>query len=185
MIPEFFKYNTLISIPLFGIVALLLVRKTPEYSLRTHTISKTIHFLNHPTQIIIFRLNFIVKALLDFCFALYVIRHFNIPFTSLTSMALISSAFLFGTLAYFVEGKHTISHNVITYTSGVLLMIGQISLAELIGDNIFSYITIVLVSAPIILAFAFLFAKKTNVFVQALCMSIWYIWLILLVFRYL
>jgi len=63
-IPELFKYSSLLSFPLFAIVALVLVRKTTDYSFHTHTISKSIHFLNNPLQLVVFRLNFIVKAVL-------------------------------------------------------------------------------------------------------------------------
>lgn len=184
-IPEIFKYNSLISIPLFAIVVLALVRKTTDYFFRNHTISKSIHFLNNPLQNAVFRLNFIIKALLDFGFALFIINHFKVSFGSFMSLTLILSAFFFGTLAYFVEGKYSTSHKIVTYTGGVLWVIGQFAVVRLIGDSGFTIFSTIFLSIPILLAFGYLFAKKTNVVVQAICMSIWYIWLLVLVFRYL
>ncbi len=184
-IPEIFKYNSLISIPLFAIVALVLVRKTTDYSFHNHTISKSIHFLNNPLQNAMFRLNFIIKALLDFSFALYIINHFKVSFGSFIFLMLLSSAFLFGTLAYFVEGKYSTSHKIATYTGGTLWVIGQFAVVRLIGDSGFTIFSTIFLSIPILLAFGYLFAKKTNVVVQAICMSIWYIWLLVFVFRYL
>ncbi len=184
-VQEIFKYSSLISVPLFSVVALLITRNVQEYSFNKHTISKSILFLTHPTKVVIFRLNFLLKAILDLSFALFVINHFKISIWSFTSLMLISSAVLFGTLAYFVEGKHSISHKIITYTSGVLWMLGELAVVRLIGDGVFTIITTILLSIPIVLAFGFLFAKKTNVVVQAICMFIWYIWLLIFVFRYL
>lgn len=184
-IPEFFKYGTLISIPLFSLIALLLVRKSPDYSFQTHTVSKSIYVLRHRTQRIIFRLNFILKGLLDLGFALYVLNYFRLPLESITFFSLLVSAILFGSLAYFTEGKHSLSHKIATYTGGVFLVIGQISLAGVIGDRNFLLFSIVFVSVPLVLAFLFLFTKRTNVVVQTVCMAIWYIWYIALVARYL
>src|SRR3989344_8989876 len=133
-IPDFFKFNSLISVPLFAIIYLLLIKKIPELSFHKYTVSKSINFLNNPLQTIIFRLNFIVKALLDFGFALFLIQYFSISFGSLISLTLIFSAILFGSLAYFTEGKYTVIHHLTIYSSGVLWAIGQISAARLVGD---------------------------------------------------
>lgn len=109
---------------------------------------------------IIFRLNFIIKALLDFSFTLYILNNFKIPLKSPITLSLTLSAFLFGTLAYFVEGKYKILHRVIIYTSGLLWGIGHIYLIWLIGNATFGLFTTIMVFVPIILGFSFLFAKK-------------------------
>ncbi|MBP9814477.1 hypothetical protein KBC80_04790 [Candidatus Woesebacteria bacterium] len=141
--------------------------------------------MNNPLQNVVFRLNFIIKAFLDFGFALFILNHFKVSFGSFISLMLFSSAVLFGTLAYFVEGKYTTSHKIATYTGGVLWAIGQFAVVRLIGDTGFTIFSTIFLFIPILLAFGYLFAKKTNVVVQAVCMSIWYIWLLVLVFRYL
>jgi hypothetical protein len=60
-IPEIFKYNGIISVPLFTIIALLLIRKAPEFSFSKSTVSKSIFHLTKKTHRIIFRLNFLLK----------------------------------------------------------------------------------------------------------------------------
>lgn len=163
----------------------MLVRKTTGYSFHKHTISKSIYFLNNPLQNVVFRLNFIIKAFLDFGFALFIISHFKLSFGSFISLSLLSSTVFFGTLAYFVEGKYTTPHKIATYTGGLFWVIGQLAVVRLIGDTGFTIFSTIFLSIPIFLAFGYLFAKKTNVVIQAVCMSIWYVWLLVLVFRYL
>lgn len=186
-VPEFFKYNTLISIPLFAIIALLIVKKTPDFSFRNHTFSKSIYFLNHPKQILVFRLNFLLKALLDIGFVLYLIQYFKIGFTSVLSISLLSSAVLFGLLAFFVEGKEkqTLLHRIITYGSGFLWSIGQLIIASLIGTSGFTIFTVIIVFVCMALLLGFLFMKRTNTVVEIICMCLWYIWLIIFVYNYL
>jgi hypothetical protein len=185
MVPEIFKYNSVLSIPLFSVVALFLIRRTPNFSFSKHTVSKTVLFLNHSTHALIFRLNFVIKGILDLGFVWYLIRCYNLSFNSPLSWCLTLSAFLFGLLAYFVEGAHTRMHRIVAYSSGVLWAISEVYLALLTDDAFFIQLTAVSVAVVVCLTFGFKFAKKTNVFVQAFCMIVWYMWLILFVFRYL
>jgi len=183
--PEFFKYNAIISVPLFGIIAYFLIRKNPHFSFSKHTVSKSILFLNHPIQDFIFRANFIVKALLDLGFTLYIGQHFDISFQTLPVLTMILSVLLFGSLAYFIEGKYSKSHKIITYSSGILWVISQIFLTKLTNNISFILFTNILTVAVLILAFGFMFAKKTNVFVQITCVSLLYLWMAIFVFQYL
>ena len=185
VVPEFFKYNSVLSIPLFALVALLLIRNAPNFSFSKHTVSKSVLFLDQSTHALIFRLNFLIKGLLDLGFVLYLLYFFKISLNSAPALCLILSALLFGSLAYFVEGTHSIVHKIVTYSSGVLWALGQLYFGQLTGDAFFRHFTNIMVAIPIILAFGFMFAKKTNVIVQALCMAIWYIWLVVFVFNYL
>jgi hypothetical protein len=184
-VPEVFKYNSVLSIPLFSLIALLLVRKAPDFSFSKHTVSKSVLFLNHPTQALLFRFNFLLKGLLDLGFVFYLLYFFKTSLNSLPAWCLILSALLFGSLAYFVEGSHTVAHRIVTYGSGVLWAYGQLYFGYLTGDTFFRQFTNIMVTIPIILAFGFMFAKKTNVIIQALCMAMWYIWLVVFVFKYL
>ena len=183
--PEFLKYSYLLSVPLFTILGLLLIKDSPSFSLRKYTVSESILHLKSPLYISIFRLNFIIKALLDFGFAVYVLNYFQIPYGSIISISLFVSAFLFGTLAYFTEGKHTTSHRVIVYTSGMLWGLGHILLVRSIGVDTFLVQTTVAIITPIVIGFWFLFTHKTNAIVQAICISIWYVWLWVFVSQYL
>lgn len=184
-IPELFKYGSLLSVPLFAIIALILIKQTKNYSLRTHTISQSIKYLTKPSHSLLFRLNFLIKALLDLSFSVYVLDYFSISFTSPIALLLITSSLLFASLAYFIEGKHTKLHMWIVYTSGFLWAIGYILVVLLISNSVFSLFTILAILTPVVIGFWYLFRKKTNAFVQAGCVIIWYIWILLFVFQYL
>ncbi|KKP32433.1 MAG: hypothetical protein UR23_C0060G0003 [Candidatus Roizmanbacteria bacterium GW2011_GWA2_32_13] len=149
---EIFKYNSILSIPLFTVIALF---------------------------------NFILKSLLDFGFALYVINRFNIPYYSLLGFSLILSFIFFGFLAYFIEDKYSVIHKIFTYSSGVFWAVSQILLAQLTKDLVFITFTNVLTFIVLFLTLGFLFVKKTNVIVQAVCMFLLYSWIVIFVFRYL
>jgi hypothetical protein len=95
------------------------------------------------------------------------------------------SSLLFGSLAFFVEGKYASPHTIATYTSGVLWVVGLFAVVKLIDDSVFTFLSILFLFIPIFLAFGYLIAKKTNVIVQASCAIIWYIWLLVFVFLYL
>lgn len=171
--------------PLFGLIAFFLITRTRGYSARAYTISQSIKFLSKPHHTVLFRVNFLLKALLDLGFALYLLHFFSIPFISLISLLLIGSAILFGSLAYFIEGKHSRSHLSIVYISGLLWAGGQLLLVQHIGSVSFRIVTYGAVVIPILIAFWSLFTKKTNVAIQVLCISIWYVWIASLVFCYL
>jgi hypothetical protein len=184
IIPEVFKYSSIISVPFFGFVSYLLIRYEPDYSFFKHTISKSVLFLNHPVKFLVFRLNFIIKALLDLGFAFYVIYRFDISLKSPISWFMILSAFLFGLLAYFIEGKYSFFHSIFTYGSGIFYMIGQILLVQLTHNSPFIFFTNMTVIIVNIFTWGFMLAKKTNVFVQMLCVGILYFWLIIFVSRF-
>jgi len=185
IVPEFFKFNSLISVPLFSAIAFLLIRKAEGFSFRKHTISMSVNLLNRQTLSFIFRSNFFLKAILDLGFHLYVINYFKIPIFSPVAMSLILSAVLFGLLAIFIEGKYSFIHKLIIYSSGILWATAQFFIVKFLKDNNFILFTYIAVSIPVFLGLGFLFVKKTNVLIQIICLSIWYVWLILFVFKYL
>lgn len=184
-IPEIFKYNILISSPLFSLIALLLVSKAPNFSLTKNTVSKSIFHLEQSKYKTIFKLNFLLKALLDFGFFWYVINHFQIPIISLLGSSLVLSAVFFGLLAYFTEVKHSLAHNILIYGNIILLSFSQILLAQLTRSPSFILFTNIITTVVVMISFGFLFTKKTNVYVQITCVLIVYTWLLLFVFRYL
>ena len=184
-VPEIFKYNSILSVPLFTVIALSLIKKAPGFSFSKSTVSKSIFHLKRKTHRIIFRLNFILKSLLDFGFTLYLMNRFNISPKSLLGFALILAVIFFGILAYFIEGKYSVLHKIFTYSGGVFWAISQILLAQLTKDLVFITFTNVLTFIVLFLTFGFLFTKKTNVIVQAVCMFLLYSWIVIFVFRYL
>lgn len=184
-VPEIFKYGSLLSVPLFAIIAFALIKQISDYSLHKYSVSQSVRFLNKPSHALLFRINFIMKGLLDLCFTFYVLSFFTIPFSSPIAILLIVSALLFGSLAYFIEGKYTLSHLFIVYTSGLLWAIGQILLAILIGDTVFILFTIVIITTFMVTGIIFQFLRKVTVWVQVFCVSILYLWIFVFVFQYL
>lgn len=185
LVPEIFKYFSLFSLPVFLVIAIFLIKKIPDFSFKKHTISKTALFLKDPHQMFIFRLNFVVKALFDLCFIWYLINRFNLIISSPLFWLLISTPFLFSLLAYYIVGKHTVIHKIIVYGYGIIWAICQVILARNTGDFLFIKFTNIISFIALILAFGFLFIKKKNFFVQAVCIFLLYVWLTLYVFRYL
>src|SRR3989339_2008663 len=181
-IPEIFKYNSLISVALFSIISLSLIKRTKDFSFFKHTISKSILFLKHPIHTLIFRLNFLIKALLDLGFAWYISDYFKVSPLSPIFISISLSALLFGSLSYYIEGRYSTIHKIITYSSGIFWSIGMFYIGQLTGNNFFIHLTNIAILAPLILTFSYLFVKKTNIFVQALCMSVYYVWFLILVF---
>lgn len=184
-ISDLFKYNTLISIPLFSFIALLLIRKHPQFSYKKSTISKSILIMKRPLYKVIFRLNFLLKALLDYGFIWYIMRQFSVPGVSVLGISLLLSVTCFGLLAFFIEGKHTFEHKIFTYSNGVFWAISQILLSHMTNNITFIILSYTISIAAITIAFRFLFTRKTNVYVQGFCISILYLWLIIFVFYYL
>ena len=184
-VPEIFKYSSLVSVPLFTGVVLLLIKKAPGFSSGKHTVSKSVNFMTRRVHAFVFRANFIVKALLDLGFVLYLLYRFHIPLTSWVSVSLIMYTLLFGSLAYFLERTHTFLHRFIVYLSGALWAVGQIYIVMLIGDKNFLLFSYIAISVPFFLGLGLQFADKVNLRVQAFCLSVWYLWLIVFVFRFL
>lgn len=179
------KYGSIISVPLFSVIALSLIKVTKGYSFTRSTISRSILHLENSRTRLVFRLNFVVKSLLDFGFALYALNFFNIKTNSFWFWPWITSALLFGSLAYFVEGTHHRNHKIITYTSGALWILGTIYFAFFVGDFYFKLGTIIVMALVSILTFGASCLKKTNVVLQAMCVILMYGWVISFIVQYL
>ena len=184
-IPGIFKYFSLISIPLFAFIALLLIKNEPDFSFSKHTISKSAYFLKDPVKMLIFRFNFIIKAVLDLGFVFYLIFNLNISFQSPLTFLLILPVLLFGSLAYFIMGKHTNVHRIIIFCYGILFGLAGIWLAQMTGNANFVVLTTTLVIILNSLTIGLFFAKKINVFIQGLCIFLLYGWLVVYIFWFL
>lgn len=184
-IPEVFKFGTVLSYPIFGLIALILISKTSNYSIKRHTISKSINYLNNPALKLTFRFNFILKALLDLGFSLYTLTFLNFSLISPIGITILLSILFFGSLAYFIEGKYSVIHNVLIYSYMTLWVVGHIGIAFSIGNISFIIFTLIFLLTPLIIGFWSLYNKSTNVLIQALDLIFVYIWLILFVFKYL
>lgn len=183
-IPEYFKYFSLISTLLFGIIALSLIKNESSFSLSKHTISKSVYFIKHPTKMLIFRFNFIIKGILDLGFIFYLISHLKISPYSPIATSMVISAVLFGSLSYFVMGKYTYIHRLIIFSYGILMGMAGIWLAQMTASRSFIILTTLIVILSNSLFIGFFLAKKINVFIQAICIFLLYGWLIFFVFRF-
>ena len=184
--PEFFKYFSLISTPLFGVIALMIIKNLPEFSFKKDTISKSVYFIKHPTQLLIFRLNFVLKMMFDLCFSWYLIGRLKILFNSPLFWLLVTPPILFGSLSFFIMGKkYAFFHRVIIFSYGILSGISGIYLAKITSNSSFVNLTIFFVIVSNILILGTFIAKKINVFIQVISVSLLYSWLVVYVFQYL
>lgn len=183
--PEIFKYCSLISLPLFISVALLLIKKTSNFSISESTISKSVRNLDKPVHKIVFKLNFIIKAILDLGFSWYIIIKLRQPLFSSLTFFLILYVLFFGLLAFYTEENNSPIHRVLVYGLGVFWMISQTLLAFLTQNLLFIIFTNIQVLTIVLLAFGALFSKKTNVFIQIICVLIMYLWYVIYVFKFL
>lgn len=185
MYPSIFKYGSIVSLPLFGFMAFVLINKVDNFFLSKQKISKLVHFIENSRHLLIFRLSFIIKSFLDLCFGLYVIQYFKLSYFSPLAILFFISSALFASLSYFTDKAFYRTHKFIVYLYGFILALTQIYLSYIIGDIsliILAYSTAFISSA---LAFYALVNRKTNVYIQIVCTSLLYIWLVILVFRYL
>jgi hypothetical protein len=185
VIPDIFKYFSLISTPLFALIALFIIKQLPDFSLKKHTISKSIYFIKHKNQLTIFKLNFFLKMILDQCFSLYLINYFKLSIASPLFWPLILPPILFGLLSYFVMGSYTLIHRILVFSFGILFGISAVLLAYKIGNLYFYFTTILIVLVSNFLILEFFAKRKINVIVQIVSMSLMYGWLLIYVFKYL
>lgn len=176
MVMEFIKYASLVSFPIFGLIFLLILSGTKNYSLKESTISQAIFSLSEYKYKQVFKVNFIIKGILDFCFALFVLNAFNVPKTSIFYWISLISSILFGSIAYFTEDKNRENHLFVTYTSGVFWFINTIYFSFLTSNCVFTTSTIIL--AIVLLAVSFYVQKtsKINAIIQSIIVFFMCLW---------
>lgn len=180
-----FKYNSLISVVLFGLIEIYLLSKTKGYSLKRDTVSETILFLKNPVDQTVFRLNFVLKSLLDLGFFWYILNFYAIPLTSLFAWSLIIMVVLWSTLAYFTVDKYRPIHKKITYIAGFIWTTAEIYLANLTQNSNLILFTYVIATIIIAISSINMLGKKTNIIIQTICMALMYVWLYIFVTNYL
>ena len=172
--PEFFKYLSLISLPLFCLIGLFTLKSIPHFSFSKGTFSESfVQIKTFPYQLL-FRFNFLIKAILDLGFTWYIIQTLDLNWNSSIARFLILQNILFATLTYYVEGKHSLLHKTIIYSVGMLWLITQTLLAQFTLNSTFILLTDVSTIVISILAYYTLFSKKTNSIVQLICMLIFF-----------
>ncbi|OGY39169.1 MAG: hypothetical protein A2391_00885 [Candidatus Brennerbacteria bacterium RIFOXYB1_FULL_41_13] len=183
-IPEIFKYGTIISAPLFLGVSLLLIKRLPDFSFSKHTISKSVLFIDNRFLKTIFRLNFVIKALLDFGFVLYLANKLEIT-NNFIVLPLFLTPVFFISLSYFIEGKYNFWHRTLAYCSGASWIVGQVLLAFFTKNIIFIIFTIIISAAVSALTLLSILKRKVNIVVQLAYSILLYLWLLVFVFKFL
>lgn len=179
---DFFRYLPLVSVALFSLVALFLIRRASGFSFAKQTVSMTILNLNDNRDILLFKLNFLVKGMLDLLFAVYLAQRFPRIQGMVPVVCFAIAAVLFCTLVYYVEGKYTFLHRLIVYTAGTFSAVGMFWLTFLLGNSAFIWFSAFAIFTPAIAAYVYLYLGKTNTYVQAACMSIWSVWFLVAIF---
>lgn len=182
---EFFKYASIISFPIFGLIFLFILRSTKNYNIEKSTISQSIFNLSDYKHKQIFKINFLIKGVLDLCFVLFVLNFFKIPATNILYWISLISSILFGSLIHFTEDKNRKNHLVVTYTSGVFWFLNTIYFAFLTSNHVFTFSTIIL--AIILLAISFYVQKtnKINAKVQSIIVFFMWLWVLFFVMLFL
>jgi hypothetical protein len=180
-----FKYGAVISTPLFGLTVLLLLRTVGNFSFTRQTISQTVMFADKPWQRMVFKLNFLVKSILDLLFIYYTLKKLEIPLSSAVGIIWIESIICFGMITVFPVDTHKLKHYIVTYLSGTLFSAGQMAVAWYINNPQFLQFTLASVILNLSLAYGFLLFRKTTVVVQSICIMLMYIWTIVLVYGFL
>ena len=173
---DFIKYFGLLGWAIFIVINIASLKMTQGFSPTTHTLSKSILIISNKTHELVFRMSFLIKALLDVLFSFYIAKILSVSFISLVPILFAVAAVLFGSLAFFVEGKQTIIHRINVYVSGTILCIAQIVAAVMIGNITFLNITIIVSTIALLIAFWSLYRNKTNFLVQLACAVLLIVW---------
>jgi len=134
---------------------------------------------------VIFRFNFLLKALLDLSFWWYVIDRQKIGWRSKLAGLMTVSTVFWGSMAIFVEGTYTFWHTVMVYGYGVELTIIELLLAKRVKDRKFILVTRVMAIIGLVISFGALYLRATNVYIQVVGVSLFYAWMVMFVFKYL
>lgn len=180
VIPELFKYNALLSVPLFMGVVFLLLHNTKAFSYRQLTVSKSIHLLT-PVQQVLFRLNFVAKALIDLGFVWYISAVLELSFFSPLILLWTMTIVGFGLFAYFTEERGGVIHGIVIYGWMAMWLVLECVSASYTQNPLFIQVTIVIVAFQAVLGFGSRIFNKINAIIQLICVFSLYVWLILFV----
>jgi hypothetical protein len=181
----YFKYGSVVSIPLFIAINLILLFITPNYSYSKLPVSKSIFLFKYPWQKFVFTGNFYLKVFLDIFFLCYLLNYLNLPVFSLIGITWLGSLISFALIGYFSEDKNHSIHHLVAYLTGVLLAFSQLAISIRLNDTWFMQFTAVNVVLNLGLSFWTHQKKNTNAFIQVSCMLIWYVWQIVFLSYYL
>lgn len=179
-IPALFKYNSLISVPVFMTVLFLLLHKTKAFSYRQLTVSKSIHLLA-PAQRALFRFNFVAKAFIDAGFVWYIATTLGLSLFSPLIILWTAAIVGFGLFAYFTDERGRLVHEIVIYGWIAWWLILEYVSALYTQNLWFTQVTLAIVLFQAVLAFGLRILKKTNAIIQFICVFTLYIWLMMFV----
>ena len=179
------KYLSIISVPLFSFISLLLILSSARFNYSELTFSRSVYLFTSSWQRIIFRFNFVVKAILDLGFIFYALNVLKIPLHSLTAWLWITSIILFGFIGVFLEDKSRIKHYIVVYGFALCYSLSEIAIAVHLHNNIFITLTLIGVIIQLGITVIYGLLRKTNTIVQIACMLLVYMWVIMLVHEFL
>lgn len=179
-IPWLFRYNTLLSVPAFTVVIFLLLHRTKAFSYSQLTVSKSIHLLQSK-QKNIFRLNFVIKAIIDAGFVWYIAVALGLSVSSPLIILWTVTIVSFGLFAYFTDDRSRRIHEIFVYAWIVLWLLVEIVSSWYLHSVEFTHITFAIVALQAVLAFGAGILKRTNAVIQFTCVFLLYIWLVLFV----
>ncbi len=179
---EVFKYFSILSFPIFGIIAFLIIYKTKLFTLvRTVTLSQTIFHIKDRKVLFIYKLNFFIKAILDILFTIYLYTKLDIIGFNVMFIIALLSPILFALIAIFTEDKYYKTHYLVTYTSGLLGMISACYITYILKIPIVTISTIVVILATIFVSIYYQLSNRLNFYIQFLTVSLMWILIIVLV----
>jgi hypothetical protein len=182
---DLLKYTGLLSIPLFTCIAFAIIAQAPGHTWKKHSISETILFLQHSKLKVLFRLNFILKALIDSIFLWYIGQAYHVSYGSPIILGSGTAIAFFGLLAFVTVDTQKLLHVFLIYSVGVLMALSEICLAYLTRVQWFIVFTWIITVAPVCIAFWYLYLNKVSVLVQSVCIIMVYSWFVVFVFQFL
>lgn len=181
---KIFKYNAILSMIFFISSTLVFSSAIDNFSLRDYTISDISKFLTK-RQLSYFNALFFIKCLMDFLFVAYLIQFFRIKAYSPTALFLLLAVISFGALGFFPISENRFGHILVASTMFISFTFSEISLARLIGDDKFLYLTKNLVAIQIISVGLFFSWGNFNGVFELFYMITAFLWLMILIKNYL
>jgi hypothetical protein len=180
---DLLKYSGIISSPLVAILVLVLITNMPGYSVFRNTLSQSILFIKSNHKLLLFRFIFIIKGILDLTFSAYLIYKSNIDIFSITGIILLIYPVIFTVGGFITEADSSELHNKIIYFSGLLWLVGNLLLSIQMHDKLLIFGLLIVFIIVLLISYIYNKRKKLNYIAQSFCMTIIWLWILLLTIR--
>lgn len=173
---SYLKYNLIISTIVSVIVLLFLARGKDKYFLSKYTLSRLIVYLKKPSERILFRLCFSLKAVVDFGFYLFFYNKYNLSLTSVASISFLISLLLYFLMGIFTTDKHRTLHICLAGLAILTWALCQILLAILLGNILFLIASIVISYTAIVLSIWKIYKRSFNAYFEIFGLFLFFLW---------